>query len=134
MKEEPNGRHRTTPVLIADDHPPMIRLVAAMLVHLGFAEMDDATDGAQALELMRRRRYGLVISDWHMAPMSGFALLKAVRCDPELCRTPFIMITSETRTDMVEAVRAAGASSYILKPFGLDILREKVWGLLGSAG
>ena len=70
------------PVLIVDDYNTMIRIIRNLLRQLGFEHVDDAHDGAAALEKMRRRRYGLVISDWNMEPMTGYDLLQRVRADP----------------------------------------------------
>jgi two-component system chemotaxis response regulator CheY len=72
------------------------------------------------------RQYGLVISDWNMEPMTGFDLLKAVRADPALALTPFIMVTAESKTDNVIAAKKAGVSNYIVKPFNAQTLKTKI--------
>lgn len=79
------------PVLVVDDYKTMIRIIRNLLKQLGFEDIDDAADGTEALEKMKQRRYGLVISDWNMEPMTGYELLKQVRADAGLCKTPFIM-------------------------------------------
>ena len=61
-----------------------------------------------ALNKMRTKRYGLVISDWNMEPMTGYDLLREVRADPNLATTPFIMITAESKTENVIAAKKAG--------------------------
>ena len=60
------------PVLVVDDYSTMIRIIRNLLRQIGFADVDDANDGASALDKMRSKRYGLVISDWNMEPMTGF--------------------------------------------------------------
>src|SRR5215475_8701030 len=75
--------------------------------------VDDANDGSTALAKMHAKRYGLVISDWNMEPMTGFDLLREVRADPELGATPFIMVTAESKTENVVAARKAGVNNYI---------------------
>ena len=97
-----------------------------MLRQLGFADVDDAPDGAAALAKMHAKRYGLVISDWNMEPMTGFDLLRQVRGDPELGETPFIMVTAESRTENVIAARKAGVNNYIVKPFNAQTLKSKI--------
>ena len=72
------------PVLVVDDYSTMVRIIRNLLAQLGFGDVDDAKDGASALEKMRIKRYGLVISDWNMEPMTGYDLLKEVRADPGL--------------------------------------------------
>lgn len=85
------------PVLVVDDYSTMIRIIRNLLRQIGFADVDDANDGASALVKMRSKRYGLVISDWNMEPMSGFDLLQHVRSDPGFSDTPFIMVTAESK-------------------------------------
>ncbi|MEX1083546.1 MAG: response regulator, partial [Xanthobacteraceae bacterium] len=67
------------PILVVDDYNTMIRILRNLLKQLGFQDIDDATDGSSALTKMRQKKYGLVISDWNMEPMTGYDLLKAVR-------------------------------------------------------
>src|SRR5262249_60108488 len=76
------------PVLVVDDYSTMIRIIRNLLKQLGFENIDDASDGSAALNKMRGKKYGLVISDWNMEPMTGYDLLKEVRADPNLATTP----------------------------------------------
>ena len=76
------------PVLVVDDYSTMIRIIRNLLRQLGFENVDDASDGTLALAKMRDKRYGLVISDWNMEPMTGYELLKQVRADPKLAPVP----------------------------------------------
>jgi two-component system chemotaxis response regulator CheY len=101
-------------VLVVDDSSSMVSIIRNLLRHLGFADVDDAADGAAALLKLRAKRYGLVISDWNMAPMSGYDLLRELRGDPTLKRTPFIMVTAESKTENVIAARKAGVSNYMV--------------------
>ena len=120
------------PVLVVDDYSTMVRIIRNLLRQLGFADVDEANDGATALAKMHARRYGLVISDWNMEPMSGFDLLQQVRSDPELNATPFIMVTAESKTDNVIAARRAGVNSYIVKPFNAQTLKAKIEGVFST--
>ena len=114
------------PILVVDDYNTMIRIIRNLLKQLGFENIDDASDGASALSKMRGRRYGLVISDWNMEPMTGYDLLKEIRGDPNLARTPFIMVTAESKTDNVIAAKKAGVNNYIVKPFNAQTLKTKI--------
>ncbi len=114
------------PILVVDDYNTMIRIIRNLLKQLGFENIDDASDGASALSKMRGRRYGLVISDWNMEPMSGYDLLKEIRGDPNLAGTPFIMVTAESKTDNVIAAKKAGVNNYIVKPFNAQTLKSKI--------
>ena len=114
------------PILVVDDYQTMIRIIRNLLKQLGFEEVDDALDGTQALAKMKQRKFGLVISDWNMEPMTGYDLLKAVRSDDGLKEMPFIMVTAESKTDNVIAAKKAGVNSYIVKPFNAQTLKQKI--------
>jgi two-component system chemotaxis response regulator CheY len=114
------------PVLVVDDYTTMVRILRNLLKQLGFQDVDDASDGASALAKMRAKRYGLVISDWNMEPMTGYELLKEVRADPALGQIPFIMVTAESKTENVIAAKKAGVSNYIVKPFNAQTLQHKI--------
>jgi len=75
---------------------------------------------------MTARRYGLVISDWNMEPMTGFDLLCRVRANPQIETTPFIMVTAESKTENVIAAKKAGVNNYIVKPFNAQTLKAKI--------
>ena len=114
------------PVLVVDDYSTMIRIIRNLLKQLGFDNIDDASDGSAALNKMRGKKYGLVISDWNMEPMTGYELLKQVRANPDTAGTPFIMITAESKTENVVAAKQAGANNYIIKPFNAETLKHKI--------
>ena len=114
------------PVLVVDDYNTMIRIIRNLLKQLGFDDVDDASDGSAALTKMREKKYGLVISDWNMEPMTGYELLKEVRADPGLNKTPFIMVTAESKTENVIAAKKAGVNNYIVKPFNAQTLKTKI--------
>jgi two-component system chemotaxis response regulator CheY len=114
------------PVLVVDDYNTMIRIIRNLLKQLGFADVDDASDGSSALTKMHAKKYGLVISDWNMEPMTGYDFLREVRSDPEIGHTPFIMVTAESKTENVIAARKAGVNNYIVKPFNAQTLKTKI--------
>lgn len=120
-------------VLIVDDYKTMLRIIRNLLKQLDFDNVDEATDGTEALAKLRAGTYGLVISDWNMAPMTGLDLLKEVRADARLKDTPFIMVTAESKTENVIAAKQAGVSNYIVKPFNAETLREKIEKVLAHA-
>ena len=113
-------------VLIVDDYRTMLRIIRNLLKQLDFNNVDEAVDGQEALAKLRAGNFGLVISDWTMAPMTGLDLLKEVRADQRLQNMPFIMITAESKTENVVAAKQAGVSNYIVKPFNAETLREKI--------
>jgi two-component system chemotaxis response regulator CheY len=121
------------PILVVDDYNTMVRIIRNLLKQLGFENVDDASDGSAALAKMQTKKYGLVISDWNMEPMTGYDLLREVRASPELSKTPFIMITAESKTENVIAAKKAGVSNYIVKPFNAATLKTKMEAVFGPA-
>ncbi|ATR22966.1 Chemotaxis protein cheY [Roseomonas mucosa] len=118
--------NRNINVLIVDDYKTMLRIIRNLLKQLDFENVEEASDGQEALSKLRAGNFGLVISDWNMQPMTGLDLLKEVRADARLKSTPFIMITAESKTENVIAAKQAGVSNYIVKPFNAETLREKI--------
>lgn len=122
----------STPILVVDDYATMVRIIRNLLKQIGFENVDDASNGEQALEKIKGKSYGLIFSDWNMEPMSGIDLLHKVRSDPATASTPFIMVTSESKTDNVMAARKAGVSSYLVKPFNAAQLKAKIDQVTGA--
>jgi two-component system chemotaxis response regulator CheY len=120
------------PILVVDDYKTMIRIIRNLLKQLGFEHVDEAADGSEALKKMREKKYGLVISDWNMEPMTGYELLKEVRADTQLSKTPFIMVTAESKTENVVAAKKAGVNNYIVKPFNAQTLKSKIDAVFGD--
>ncbi|WP_408902185.1 chemotaxis response regulator CheY [Rhodovarius crocodyli] len=117
---------KNTNILIVDDYKTMLRIIRNLLKQLDFNNVDEASDGAEALTKLRAGNFGLVISDWNMEPMTGLDLLKEVRADARLKNLPFIMVTAESKTENVVAAKQAGVSNYIVKPFNAETLKEKI--------
>lgn len=123
---------KNMPVLIVDDYKTMLRIVRNLLKQIDLSDVDEATDGGMAYQMMKQRQYGLVISDWNMAPVTGLELLQKVRADADLKQTPFIMVTAESKTENVIAAKAAGVSNYIVKPFNAETLRSKISSVMAA--
>ncbi|MBB3809448.1 two-component system chemotaxis response regulator CheY [Pseudochelatococcus contaminans] len=110
----------------------MIRIIRNLLKQLGFQDVDDAADGSEALTKLAQRKYGLIISDWNMEPMTGYELLKQVRGNPEMETLPFIMVTAEAKSENVVAAKKAGVNNYIVKPFNAQTLKDKIEAVFSS--
>ncbi|WP_447972139.1 chemotaxis response regulator CheY [Nitrospira sp. Kam-Ns4a] len=117
---------RNMKIMVVDDMSTMRRIVKNILKQLGFANVEEAENGQEALAKMRADRFNFVVSDWNMPVMSGIELLRAIRADGELKDIPVLMVTAEAQKEnIIEAVQA-GVSNYIVKPFTAETLQEKM--------
>jgi two-component system chemotaxis response regulator CheY len=117
---------RNIKILVVDDFSTMRRIVKNVLKQLGFENLDEAEDGAQALTKLRSGVYGFVVSDWNMPNMDGLELLKEVRKDPALKDLPILMVTAEAEKDKVVTAIQAGVNNYVVKPFTAEVFKEKM--------
>lgn len=117
-------------ILVVDDYPTMRRIVRNLLDQIGYKEVEEASNGAEAFEKIKASRFDMVISDWNMEPMTGIELLREVRALPQTAQLPFIMVTAESKTENVVAAKQAGASQYIVKPFTAETLKAKIASVL----
>lgn len=113
-------------ILVVDDFSTMRRIVKNILKQLGYENIEEAEDGAQAYNKLKSGGFGFVVSDWNMPNMDGLGLLKKVRSDPELKNLPFLMVTAEAEKEKVIEAIKAGVSNYIVKPFTAEVLKEKM--------
>ncbi|MGA3117113.1 MAG: response regulator [Syntrophobacteraceae bacterium] len=113
-------------VLIVDDFLTMRRIVRKILRDLDFEDIIEAEDGSAALDILKRTKIDLIVSDWNMPRMTGLELLKEVRSTDSIKDIPFLMVTAEAQKEnIVEAVKAR-VSNYIVKPFTAAVLEEKL--------
>jgi two-component system chemotaxis response regulator CheY len=120
-------------ILVVDDYNTMVRIIRKLLKQIGYENVDEASNGEEALTKIKAKNYGLIISDWNMEPMTGFDLLKHVRADEGTSKTPFILVTAESKPENVMAAQKAGVSSYLVKPFSAPVLKEKIDSVLTAA-
>ncbi len=120
------------PVLIVDDEHVTVTLVTQVVRNMGFQEVDQASNGEEALSKLQNRKYQLVISDLQMQPMNGLQLLQAVRKDESLKAVPFLMMTVNHTFKPAMAAKRGGANAYLLKPFTPQQLREKMSSVLAK--
>ena len=130
--EQPRVVEQNMKIMIVDDYKTMLRILRNLLKQLNFLNVEEATDGSVALEMLRKNTFGMVISDWSMEPMTGIQLLREVRSDDRLKHLPFIMITEGGKSENVLAAKEAGVSNYIVKPFNAEILKTKMFSVLGE--
>ncbi|MHB1285249.1 MAG: chemotaxis response regulator CheY [Leptospirales bacterium] len=113
-------------VLVVDDFSTMRRIVKNTLRQIGFSTIEEAEDGQKAYDRLMSEKFDFVVSDWNMPNMTGIDLLRKVRATPQIKHLPFLMVTAEAKQEnVVEAIKA-GVSNYIVKPFTVATLQEKV--------
>lgn len=117
--------------LIVDDMSSMRTLVRASLRQFGINDVIECCDGVEAFDALKRFQRNLIISDLNMPKMDGLGLLRAVRADPELAKTPFILLTSRGEIELVKQAIALGVSNYITKPFAFGALQKKIEAVFG---
>jgi two-component system chemotaxis response regulator CheY len=124
---EPSGLS----VLIVDDQASARTLLRANLEYLGFNNITECADGVEAFKLLMQSPIQLVISDLTMPRANGLVLLEAIRKQPALEKTPFIMLTSHGEADAVMKAQKLNVSSYLVKPFTVATLKRRIEEVLG---
>ncbi len=115
-----------TKILVVDDFSTMRRIVRNLLKELGFANVQEAEDGIDALNKLRSDQFDFVVTDWNMPNMTGIELLRGIRADTNLKHLPVLMVTAEAKKENIIEAAQAGASGYIVKPFTAATLDEKL--------
>lgn len=122
---------KETRILVVDDMPSIRDLVRSQLRSMGYHDVVESENGAEALKLLMAKAQlgtpiGLVISDWNMPVMTGLEFLKRARSMPEFVKLPIILLTSESEREQVTEAVLSGVSQYIVKPFTGKIFEEKM--------
>ena len=110
--------------LVVDNSATMRRVVVNSLQRIGFTEILEAANGDEALERFYAS-VGFVITDRKMPRMSGIELTSALRARHDGRAVPILMVTPNAREDTARAVQA-GVTNYIVKPFTLQMLKERI--------
>ena len=118
--------------LIVDDQASMRTLIRTSLQEMGFREFREAADGELGLREMITRPAHLVISDFNMPNLDGLGLLRAVRAHPPTAGAAFIMLTGRADRELVARAVQFGVNNYLVKPFTVAQLRQKVEGVFGA--
>jgi len=115
-------------ILVVDDMAAMRKILKTLLSQLGYKNVDEAEDGRQALEILRKNpdKYQLVITDWNMPNMTGIELVQEIRKDENLKHLPILMVTAEAKKENVLMAIKAGVNNYIVKPFTAETLKDKI--------
>jgi len=118
-------------VLIVDDQQTIRSLVRTGLQQLGFTSFVEAQDGEDGLRQMLVRPAQLIISDYNMPKLDGLGLLRAVRAHAPIRDTAFIMLTGRADKELVQRAVQFGVNNYLVKPFTVATLKEKIEAVFG---
>ncbi|MGB4058495.1 MAG: response regulator [Alphaproteobacteria bacterium] len=115
-------------VVLVEDMAPMRMVTAGLLKSMGVGQIWPCEDGEKAIELIRKNNPDIVITDWHMEPMDGLSLAKAVRTDTSMPNrfVPIIMITGFNAVHRVATARDAGVTEFLIKPFSAQELARRL--------
>ena len=119
-------------VMVVDDQTSMRAMIRRALQDLGFKDVRDKPSAAEALQSVKNDRVHLIISDYNMPEMDGLEFLEAVRTDPVIGKTVFIMLTGSAEREVVQKAAALGVNNYVVKPFAPAALKEKIERVFGE--
>ncbi len=119
-------------VMVVDDQTSMRAMIRRTLQDLGFKDVRDKSGAAEALAAVKTDRVHLIISDYNMPDMDGLEFLQAVRADPVIGKTVFIMLTGSADRELVQKAAALGVNNYVVKPFAPAALKEKIERVFGE--
>jgi two-component system chemotaxis response regulator CheY len=117
-------------ILVVDDFSTMRRIIRALLGDLGYTDVHEAGDGRSALDLLKGQSFDFMITDCNMPGMTGLELLKAVRAEPSTKAMPVLMVTAEGKRDQILESAELGVSGYIMKPFTVQALKDRIESIL----
>jgi two-component system chemotaxis response regulator CheY len=118
--------------LIIDDSVTMRRIIANILARLGFPDVIHAANGREALDRLADEPVDIIITDWYMPEMNGLAFVKSVRSTPSTSHIPIMIVTANAASDDIQDALKLGVQGYILKPFTLETMKEKIDTLLAE--
>ena len=122
-------------ILVVDDSSTMRRIIKNTLNRLGYQDLFEAENGAQAWEVLQQNPdITVLVTDWNMPEMNGLELVQKVRAEDRYTDMPIIMVTTEGGKGEVITALKAGVNNYIVKPFTPQVLKEKLEAVLGTSG
>lgn len=111
-------------VLVVDDSAVMRKVLIGALVQAGIKDVTQASDGTEAVDMVGKEQFDLVLMDWNMPNMLGIEAVKEIRANGS--KTPVIMVTTEAEKSRVIEALKAGANNYVIKPFQADTIVSKI--------
>ena len=119
-------------VLVVDDQLTIRSLVRSGLQQIGISDVAEASDGEAGLRSVVEKAPHLIISDYNMPKLDGLGLLRAVRAHPPTAKTAFIMLTGRADKELVQRAVQYGVNNYLVKPFTVQTLKDKIEAVFGK--
>jgi two-component system chemotaxis response regulator CheY len=119
-------------ILTVDDSATMRRIIKNQLKQSGYEVVDEAENGKEALALLQKTAYDLLITDWNMPEMGGLDLVREIRKSEPLKALPILMITTMSAKEDIVVALKAGVNNYVVKPFDVPTLQAKISQLVGA--
>ena len=118
--------------LVVDDMDSMRRIMSKNLNQMGFKNIVTASNGTEALRILQSQLVHAVITDWNMPVMTGLDLTRAIRADVKLSKLPILMVTAEADRHQIELAIEVGVSDFLVKPYSVNRLEEKLSNILNK--
>jgi two-component system chemotaxis response regulator CheY len=119
-------------VIVVDDQLSIRGLVRTGLNSIGITAVREFPGAAEALSSLKGEPSNIVISDFNMPGMDGLEFLRSLRADPKFKTTAFILLTGRADKDLVQRAVQFGANNYLVKPFTVATLKEKIEQVVGA--
>lgn len=117
-------------VLVVDDSPMARKHISRVLSNLGIRDINQAENGARAVDMIENEYYDLVVTDYNMPEMDGEALTRYIREHSTQRSIPVLMVTSEENESRLSAVQQAGVSGICDKPFEPETVKRIIRGMM----
>jgi len=117
-------------VLAVDDSPTSLKYICKILNDIGIDQITQANNGKEAFDLINNNFYDLIVTDFNMPEMDGLQLINSIRSESSQKTIPILMVTSEQNESRLAAVKQAGVSAVLDKPFEPTSIRKLITQLL----
>ncbi|HUO02794.1 MAG TPA: response regulator [Rhizomicrobium sp.] len=117
--------------VVVDDQLTMRTLVRSSLQQIGVTDVREYPGPQEAINSLKTQAAHLILSDFNMPQMDGLQFLRAVRTDGQLKGLAFILLTGRADADLVKRAAQFGANNYLVKPFTVAALKEKLEQVFG---
>ena len=117
--------------VVVDDQLTMRTLVRSCLQQIGLTDVREFAKPQEAIQSLKAQPAHIVLSDFNMPEMDGLEFLRAIRADPALKSTGFVLLTGRADVELVKRAVQFGANNYLAKPFTVATLKQKLEQVFG---